>query len=103
MCTVEHRSALPHVGEATEVVDVIAIEPCNERLGIVYLGIVLPCGPCTHRMPFACGPRGALHLATLGHLQAVERVAVRPEQPCHEEVPSTILAPLTVELLPPTL
>lgn len=48
-------------------------------------------------------PYTFLHLAALGHLEAVERVAMGAEQAGHKVVATTELAALGVKRLPPVL
>jgi hypothetical protein len=56
---------------------------------------------CADGGPSTLGPHAALDLAALGHLKAVERVAVGPEQASHEVVATAELPTLGVKLLPP--
>jgi len=53
--------------------------------------------------PFAYVPQAALHLATLGHLNTIERVAMTAEESSKEVVLATELASSKVKLLPPIL
>lgn len=59
--------------------------------------------PTSHRSPLAVVPKRPLHLATLGHLEAVKRVAMRPEKAGHKIIPTAELASLGIEGLPPVL
>jgi hypothetical protein len=59
---------------------------------------------CTlHVDPFTFIPQTALHLAALGHLQAVQGVAMTAEQSSNKVILAAQLATFKIKLLPPIL
>jgi hypothetical protein len=59
---------------------------------------------CTlHVDPFTFIPQTALHLAALGHLQAVQGVAMTTEQSSNKVILAAQLATFKIKLLPPIL
>jgi len=121
--SVQQRLALAEVGQAVQSVILGTVEPCDEfslihqrRLGLtdLLIGVFVLLnerGPTffaleastNDRFPLADVPHRARDLAALGHLNAVERVAVAAEQARNEESTTAELATLVVKLLPPIL
>jgi len=114
ICAKEVWLTLADVCETVKCVLVAAVEPSNERLGILDLSpfaihhtitllAVAIVEIRTNALPLAIVPETALHLTTLGHLQAVERVAVTAEESSNKVVLAAEFATLEIELLPPIL
>jgi len=105
---------LTDVSQAIECVSAVTVEASNKCMLIINLSpaalnhsvrrFAVPVRECTLDVdPLALVPQTTLHLAALGHFQAVERVAVTPEEPGNEVVLAAELATSKVEFLPPIL
>jgi hypothetical protein len=110
----EVRSALAHVSQAIQGMNFGAVEASNEgscsadfgpaALHPVTLSFaVLVTEGALNVDPLAFVPHTALHLAALGHLQAVKRVTVTAEKTSNKVILATQLATLEIKLLPPIL
>merc|ERR1711904_224525 len=100
---VPHGRALADGGNAPESVLGTTEETHNETLITVDLDARGGGDPVLGVLPLAVGPDRALDRAALGHLNAVERVAVGAEETGNEVVAAAELAAAGVELLPPVL
>jgi hypothetical protein len=81
---------------------IIDFGPCTIDHTIFFLAVAVRKGTLDVH-PLAFVPQTTLHLAALGHLEAVERVAVTPEKACNKVVLAAELASSKIELLPPIL
>jgi hypothetical protein len=81
----------------------LSITPETNHKSILVIGLdaILSSGPASLTHPLARCPQRLLHLAALGHFQAIERVAVRAEEASHKVVATAELPTLGVKLLPP--
>jgi len=83
----------------------LSITPETNHKSILVIGLdaILSSGPASLTHPLARCPQRLLHLAALGHFQAIQRVAMRAEKSSHKVVAATIFATSSVKLLPPVL
>jgi len=110
----EIRNTLAKVSQAIQSVGLRAVEASNE--GCLIIGFspaafhtlaflntvsITECTLDVH--PFTFIPDTALHLAALGHLQAVQGVAMTTEQTSNKVILAAQLATFKIKLLPPIL
>jgi len=81
----------------------VAPEAHNKAVTVVSLDARGLCSPAGGLGPLAARPKGLPHLAALGHLKAVQGVAMRTKETSHEVVTPAVFAASCVELLPPVL
>lgn len=96
-------SADTELGDPPEGMQAITPEANHKTIIVVDLNASWAFCPATLTHPLASCPQRLLHLAALGHLQAIQRVAMRTEEPSHEVVATAVLATGSVKLLPPVL